>query len=231
MDLTVFDNIDNTTLFIYVVIIIIFLAFFINLVIGLNIILGLVLACIVIFYINQKESKQKEQIEINTEIKDTLRRPPDGRIGNYPDFNDFLFSIQELYGYSPPNYEDLTDSIDDMIILYENSISSPKLAGYFYDIAVEKKADALNALHSILFSVEIEERKFIIDKNDRAREELEYLMNIYLDKIYIINQRYNMETGFTNNSKINTKEAWPKPENFYTDLIDNFSEVQLYAPY
>jgi hypothetical protein len=222
---------DGATIFVYIVIIILFLALFNQLSIGLNIIFGLILALIVIWYINKQEKDSVKQREKNDDIKATLRRVPNKRIDNYPDFNDFLFSIQELYGYSPPNYENIVDSIDDLIILYENSISNPQISGYFYDIAVEKKNDALNALHSIIFSVATDERKYIIEKNDRARTQLSYLMNIYVDKIYGINERYNLENGFTNTSKINTPESWPKPENYYTNIIDNFSEVQLYSLY
>ena len=71
---TPFENVSKTSLFNYIVIIIIFLTIFSKLTIGLNIVFGLTLAVIVIMYLNKEEIKKVNDFnDIQQSKKDTMR--------------------------------------------------------------------------------------------------------------------------------------------------------------
>lgn len=221
---TPFDNISKTSLFNYIVIIIVFLAIFNRLTIGLNIVFGLTLAVIIIMYINTKKIKQVSDFNDIQQSKKDIMRPKSAIINKYNDMVDFIFSVQEFYGFSPINFEDLVDSIEDFLILFENSMINSKMAGTYYDMAVKKKSDALNALHNIIYSTNVLEKKHFIVKIDNAIEKLSFMLSTYLDRIYDVSYRYNATYGIDINTKMPESEKYPKPENYYYDLDEDLSK-------
>jgi hypothetical protein len=216
----------DSDLFTYIVILIIFLAVFnyFSESVTLALVLGLILAVILIYYLYYEKKENYDTTAERNDFKFSETRPPSGIIKNYPEFNDFFFSIQEFYAYSPMNYEDMIDSIEDFLILYENIKINPKLAGKYYELAEKKKSDALNALHGVIFSTEVTEGGAIINKNDRARRELEYILSSYLDEMLTELQNYNKTHGITINTKLNTPVSWPKASNYFMDLDPDFND-------
>lgn len=216
--------VDKTSFFTYIIIIIIFFAIFNRLTIGLNIIFGLGLAIIIIAYLNNKKVKKETDLNnILTEKKDIMR-PKSDIINKYNEMVEFIFSIQEFYGFSPINFEDMIDSIEDFFILYENLLINPKFAGLYYEMAVKKKSDSLNALHNIIYSSDVVERKHYAVKIYNATNQLSFILSTYLDKINDISYRYNTTFGLNIHSKIPEKETHPKPENYYYELDQDLSK-------
>lgn len=219
-------NIDRSELFIYIIIIIVFIAIFRLLNIGLNIILALIVAFLLISYLYNSKKTEKFIENDNNIIKKKLIRPPNKLTSSlkYPDINNFLFSIQESYSFSPMNYEDMVDAIEDFFTLYENSENNPKNATIYYELAEQKKSDALNALHSIIYNSEVAEGGKIIEKNDRARDQLNYMLGIYLHTIREIGRKYTGENGYKITTRVNQPDSWPKASNYFIDLDVDFND-------
>ena len=178
---TLISSYDNKRLFRNIIIILVFIYFFIKLDIGLNIILGLSLAAIVVFYLTEKENIQtevkKEQYEtkLNT-IKPKIKEFKD------EDIVDFVFSVQDFYVFNPLAYEEFIDNLDSFKKLYDTIFSDSQFSHYYYQIAESKKNNALNSFHSLIFKLPND--KFYTDKFDRAHKRLETVLNNYLNQIY-----------------------------------------------
>lgn len=231
VDEVVFLSINRDDMFTYIVIIIIFLGIFMRLDIGLNIVFGLVLASILIYYLKTEKQKKVDKIIESNDMKIKQIRPPSIIINKYPELVDFIFSIQEFYPYSPINYEDMIDNLEDFLILYENSKIDPKHAGQYYEMAEKKKSDVINALYAIQCTVEVVEKKYYINKINDACEELYFILSAYLDEIYTINQNYIGNNGYNNETKLNSKETEPKAGNYFDDINDKHSGQYTYEVY
>ena len=80
-------------------------------------------------------------------------------------------------------------------------------------MAVTKKSEALNALHNIIYSSDVAERRHFVVKIDNAIEQLSFMLSAYLDKIYDVSNRYRMAYGLNINTMMPETEKHPKPEN------------------
>ena len=78
--------------------------------------------------------------------------------------------------------------------LYENVFADKKFANYYYQIATSKKNNALNAFHSIIFSLPND--KTFTEKFDRAHKRLETILNKYLNELYDKCDYYLIEDGY-----------------------------------
>lgn len=203
--------------FTIIVIIIILLAIFRLLDIGLNIILALVLAFGIIYYIGSIEKQEQLNQEKMQYDKHLTLRPPHPQLAEYKDLTDFFFSIQDMYHYSPINYEDMVDSVNDFMTIYKDTKLFPVNAGLNYEIAQKKKSDALNALHAIVYNVFASIGGKVIEKNNRAREELSYILSNYLEEIRKANIDYIREFGYNIQTKVVENEFWPKAANYFGD--------------
>lgn len=227
----VFLTINRNDLFKYIAIIIIFLAIFSRMNIGLNIVFGLFLASLLIYYLKSEKQKKVDKIIDNNDIKIKQIRPSSIIINKYPELVDFLFSIQEFYPYSPLNFEDIIDNLEDFLILYENSKIDPKHAGQYYELAEKKKSDIINALYATQCSIEVVVKKYYINKINDACEQIYFILSAYLDEIYTVNEKYVGENGFNNETKLNMKETDPKPGNYFDDINDKHTGQYTYEVY
>ena len=221
------DNILNIKipnkkiLFNYIFILLLFIFIFNKFEIKLNFIFGIFIAVLIILY---SDKYTKNEINNNNNIKQTkinhIRPPLSNNITEYNNIVDFLFSIQEFYSYSPANYQDMVDNIDNFFILYNQSNKIPKVSGINYTIAQKYKSKSLNSLQTLIFSLPSSVHKYYIDKLDRATEQLDFMLSSYLQDIYTINDNYvksndiNINTKFLNNNK----DDKPKPSNYFEEL-------------
>jgi hypothetical protein len=213
-------------LFNYLVIAIILLWIFKQLDISLGILLGLVITYYIVLYINnnyQNDTKYKK--DLIAEKYDQIR-PKTKKIQNYDDIVDFLFSIQDIYVYNPAVYENIVDSIESFLVVYEETKISQEQSGINYSVLEKQKHDALNALHAMIYNTPTTNDMTI--KVERAIEILDNIMNKYLDEIYKINTFNNMRDGMNNKSKILQSHNIPKPQNFFKDKI-NLLEKEPYT--
>lgn len=220
-------DINKEELFVYIIIIIIFLAVFCRLSIGLNIVLGLFLAIILIIYLQTKKNEESNITEEHKETKiKTIKPSTINHLKKYSELIDFLFSIQEFYSFNPPNYEDMVDSLEDFLIIYEEVMVDKQLAGINYSLAEQKRSDALNALHSIILRSPVVRHKYYNDKLSLARERLDFILSAYLDNIIEINKKNIVEFGYNNKTVI--IDEYPKASNYYSECGSDKYTYEIY---
>lgn len=205
------DNTDNNKLFFYGLIIIVLLFFFKFININLNIILVVIISIIAILYYNSKNQYKMKEDKIIFDNKTKLIRPPSKKIQSYPQFVDFIFSIQEMYVYNVQAYENLIDTLDDIFQIYEETIIDNSTAGYNYNLIDNKRKEAVNSLHSIIFN--LPNNKEYINKLNDAILKLNQLIYIILDELQTLNNLYIFNNGYNRNTVIINNG--PKPDNFY----------------
>lgn len=200
---------DRKIIFIYFVILIIILFIIQKVNVNLNTLLGIFLFFIILYIIRYNRKKEKHILE----LKKDFIKPKPRKINDYEDILNFVFSIQDLYVYNVPVYEDMIDNIDSLLEIYEQSKISNELAGVNYDLARERKKDAVNSLHSIIHI--IPNSKVLIDKLNKAIKILDNILQNYIDEIYTINKNYIKIYGRTNKSK--EIIIGPIESNFFND--------------
>nr|QBK88483.1 MAG: hypothetical protein LCMiAC01_01600 [Mimivirus LCMiAC01] len=207
------QNMDGVTIFKYIAIIIASYLFFKNRNINLNIILALVAALVIIYYIHDKKKVDlnNKETEIKTKI-DNIVPVPD-KIRYHDDIIDFLFSIQDMYEYNPQAYEEMSDNIEAFLTVYDIIHAGTPLCDHYYQIAESKKDNALNSLHSIIYKIPGD--NVVVEKHTRAHKRLETILNKYLNKLYDECQHNIVKYGRTvYNRAIN---LGPKEHNHYQD--------------
>lgn len=193
-------HLNNPHLFIYITIFIIILGYVSRFNINLAIILGFVLG----YYIfNQlvystKNHEQKKIDMLNNKIKDI--RPSPEIISKYNDIVNFLFSIQDLYVYNPPSYEEMVESIKSFFIVYEESIKIPELSHQNYSIAELKFNNAVNSLHSMIINSETDAD--LNNKINRSYRVLYKLLKKYLDEIELNIKKDIKYNGYNNRTVV-----------------------------
>jgi len=219
---TIFNNIENYVIFKFIVIIIIGYIVFRNKKIGLNVLLGIVCAIIVILYIYDKnkvllETVNEEYIKKLDSIEPTLKTLSTKN----RDLIDFLFSIQDFYGYNPQTFEEMIDNINALLKLQEMMNKSADDCEKRFQIAFDKKNNAINCLNSVIYSIPASGA--FTDKLIRSHKRLETLLNKEINKMYdLCYQNLAINGHNINTSVINTG---PNPANMYLDKDFTF---QLY---
>lgn len=177
-------------------------------------ILGIIIIGVILFYyFFYKESKLEKSYKntIYPKISKELNKDEHKKI------TEFLFKIQLFYSYNPPVFEEMKQQIEDFIILYKGANVDYKYSGVFYDIMIDKKALILNNLRSIGIKLPIEYRPY------QSLDDLELILNEYLDKVYELNNIYIYDTG------INRYTKMPEPNNLaFNRFTDDKTSFALY---
>lgn len=191
---TFIDGINNKTLFWYIIIIFFFLVVFSRFSVQLNIIFGIIIAVLVIFYLQEREQISTATQEKQTETKLEYIKPEPEKFKNHPDIIDFVFSVQDFYVYNPQAYEEFIDNLDNFFSLHRDIFGGNQLQNSYYQIAESKKMNAQNAFMSLIHS--LPSNKFITEKFDRAHKRLETILNKYLNELYDRCQTDILRDGF-----------------------------------
>ena len=176
------DSFDNKEIFSNSIIILIFIFFFLKLSIGLNVILAIVLAVTVILYLTEKENDINQLEHEQTKKKIASLKPTPKNIIEDKDFVDFIFSVQDFYVFNPQAYEEFIDNLDSFKIIHNNIFAESEFSNFYYQIADSKKNNALNAFHSLIFT--LPNNKIFTEKFDRAHKRLETILNKHMNEIY-----------------------------------------------
>lgn len=224
------DNIDNKTLFYYIVIIILILFIISKIDVKLNIILGFFISIIIIYYLyfkNEKSIIQHTQ-EINNKIYNI--NPKSQNITKNEDIVNYIFSIQDLYIYNPQAYNEMIINIDHFIDAYDEVILNSSVSGQRYNTMTDLKRNSLNALASIINNMPPAINNSLTDKLNKATTSLLQLLNSYLDKVEHIHNKYIYYNGYTHNTNIIHKFYLPK-NTFDTDVDAKYKNIHSYAFY
>lgn len=196
----IINKLDSHTKFKYIAIFIVSLFLLQKQKIGLNIILALFMASVVVYYMYDKSVKQASDLERQHELKESMIQPDLENVHKYKDIVDFLFSIQDMYSYNPQTYEELVDNLISFFVLYEElekGVSNPE---QLYEIGLNKKNNALNCIHALIYSAPVSD--IVIKKIVKAQEVLDELLNEYLHKMKDICNKSLFTTGYTNDRGI-----------------------------
>lgn len=221
---TEIDSINNTRLFVYIVILLFFIFYFRDTYVGLNIILSIFCAAVVILYLNDRNNKSNEVEETRKQTKLDALRPKPRNIQYDNDIIDFLFSIQDFYQYNPQAYEEMIDNIDAFMESRDIIYLDTKFCEQYYQIAVDKKANAVNALQSLIFTIPVNVQ--ITDKLDRAHERLETLLTKHINELYDECQKDLIVNGL--NVQKTIIPTGPKAYNIYSPDTNGKFTYQFY---
>lgn len=161
-------------------------------------------------YFTLKENNIISKIDKEQKPKKKLRPSP-RNINNYGDLEDFVFHIQEFILFNHPAFEEMVDSIDNFLDIYDESIKLNQRAKLNYYNLEKEKHSAINALHSIIF--ESPPSPQIVEKLNMSIKELDKILDKYLNKIKDIVNGEILVKGYTNKSIIINNG--PKEYNFY----------------
>ena len=213
--LDIFDNIgrmEHKYVYMYVVMLILLVVYFKHMNIGTNIVVGLAIGVIAISYHSYRTKTNTEIRAKQLDDKRNTIRPKPEHIYKYDNMVDYLYSIQDLYAYNPPAYEEMIDHLDDFIVLYEEGKTVPAYAGRNLNEMMHFKHSAINALHSIIYNTP--DSKEVVNKLNAAIDQLEILIDEYMNELYEIYNEYHKSTGLRNSSVI-VDISGVQPRNFY----------------
>lgn len=206
-------NSDGTTIFMYVLITIIILAIFKNIDMGVNIIVAIIISLIIILFLNSLYIDKQEAIQNMYKEKYDSIVPKTDTVKKYPEIVDFLFSIQDFYVYNVPAYEDMVDSIENILLLYDESQNDNSKAGIDYGLIINEQKEAVNSLHSLIYYIPSDPR--YMDKLNIAVRDLDTIIYNILDDVYNLNKLYIFNNGYDRFTIELDNINMPKPENHY----------------
>lgn len=210
-------SINKNNLFIYGFLFVIVFSFISKFNMTITTIFSIIFAYIIIIYLAKSNKKSKNKKKILLDKKKEHIRPREELIEKYDDIVNFLFTIQDLYIYNPPSYEEMVESIKSFLIIYDESIKIPKLAHQNYKIAEIKFFNAINSLHAIILNAK--GNLSLDNKINRSFRVLYKILKKYLDEIELTINKDIKYNGYTINTVIIDPNRL-KPYNF-SDFYSN----------
>jgi hypothetical protein len=214
------DSWNGPTTFVYIVITFVVIWFFYKTSIKNNFLIGIIIAVFIVSYLNNRAIVAADTEADIKKIKHKEIRPTlSDEANEHDELLNLLFSIQDLYAYSPQQYETMIASVNNFYKLYNLSFIDDSTVFLNYNMMEQYKRDALNALKSIIFSLPI--NKDACNKLNIATVALDDIMTTDLDQIsYLIDNRL-YKRGYDIDTKI--IDEGPKAFNEYDDMFKNFS--------
>jgi hypothetical protein len=198
-------NLDNKTIFFYVIIFIIIVYVFSFLSIGLNLVFGVLVAIFILYflYTNYGEMDYEERQAIKAQHD--LLLPDPGVARKYDDIVRYLFSIQDMYVNNADAYTELTNGLDNFFRIYENTLVNPQYAGRNYELMRDQKRKSMNALHSLVHTVPVTVHH--VAKIEDAMKIMKEILQKYLDNAERIHKLFIYETGYNCDVKLIDKSG------------------------
>ena len=193
---------NGQTIFMYVTITLILVAILKRFNLTISVLIALIFSYFFITYHTQKINNDIKLTHDQHTTKSNYIKPYNVLLEKYEDMIDFLFSIQEFYKFNQQNYEEMIDNISAFFVVYENVNIDDSLCEDNYRLMENKKKNALNALHSMIYS--LPNNKIITKKFNKSLVKLEFILNDYLYDInskckhIIINNGYTIDRKLLN---------------------------------
>jgi hypothetical protein len=194
-------------IFIYFVILVIFLFIFSNIDFNISLFIGLIFFTILLFYLHTERNKNfidfKKKLDTKFEtfkennITDTLNK----NLRNYPDIVDFIFYLSTFKNYNPNIFQDIINLFNRFINLYDYVNIDKSLASTLFKNMTNIKVQIINNIESLLFTTN---NKVFTKQISKFKITGEKLLNKYLDKVLLINKKYNYYNGYNINTNIIT---------------------------
>jgi hypothetical protein len=127
----------------------------------------------------------------------------------------FLLKIQLYYYYNEEAYEEMVTEIENFLVLFRAINIDYSYGGKFYDLMQDKKSLILNNLRSIGIKLP---KQYNLNE---ALNDLEKILDEYLEKAYYLYKNYIHKNGYNYTVKmINPKEL---AHNRFSEDISSFS--------
>lgn len=222
---TMAHDIEYPQLFKYIIIFIVASYMFSKVNIGLNNIIGGIIGFIIIFIMIGKTNSQKDSNsnELINKYNSIIPLPTYG--SDYPEFIEYLHSIREFYFYNKKEFTGMVENIDLLLKIYEDVKIGVRYCKYHYDIASEKRKNALNHLHSIIYS--LEDDKSLEHKLVESIKYLQILTGKYLNNIEKICNTDIERNGYNiEKTKIESNQPNPFNVNYsFNNELDNVYSI------
>jgi hypothetical protein len=194
-----YEIIFNSTkefFYLYIIIIIFLIFIFVNIDFNYSILIALLFSTIIIFiiytYRNNNFLGEKQRLE--EKIK-TINSPT-STINSYPDIVDFLFYLKDYSLKDYNNYLQIIKSLDNFLIMYENTINNYRYINYSYNKMKKIINNILELINSIKYSCYDNEYDKMLEKNKIS---IKLILEKYLENIREFNDRYVYYNGYSIN--------------------------------
>jgi hypothetical protein len=194
-------------IFIYFVILVIFLFIFSNIDFSISLFIGLIFFTILLFYLHTQRNKnyidfeKKLDTKFETFKETNISETTNKNLRNYPDVVDFIFYLSTFKNYNPNVFQDIINLFNRFIELYDSVIIDKSLASTLFKNMTSIKVKIINNIESFLFTTN---NKVFTRQITKSRIRGEKLLNKYLDRILLINKKYNYYNGYNINTNIIT---------------------------
>ena len=191
-------------IFIYFVILVIFLFIFSNIDFSISLFIGLIFFSILLYYLYTHRNKNFIDFEKKLDTKfETFKETnfTKNNLKNYPDIIDFIFYLSTFKNFNPNVFQDIINLFNRFIDLYDSVIIDKSLASTLFKNMTSIKVQIINNIESFLFTTN---NKAYTKQITKSRIIGEKLLNKYLDKILLINKKYNYYNGYNINTNIIT---------------------------
>jgi hypothetical protein len=194
-------------IFIYFVILVIFLFIFSNIDFSISLFIGLIFFTILLFYLHTQRNKnyidfeKKLDTKFETFKETNISETTNKNLRNYPDVVDFIFYLSTFKNYNPNVFHDIINLFNRFIELYDSVIIDKSLASTLFKNMTSIKVKIINNIESFLFTTN---NKVFTRQITKSRIRGEKLLNKYLDRILLINKKYNYYNGYNINTNIIT---------------------------
>jgi hypothetical protein len=193
-------------IFIYFIILVIFLFIFSNINFSVSLFIGLIFFAILLLYLNTDRNKNFIDFEKKLDkkfdtFKENILGTSNKNLINYPNIVDFIFYLSTLKNYNPNIFQDIINLFNRFIELYDSINIDKSLASTLFKNMTNIKVKIINNIESFLFTT----NNIVFTKQiNKFKIRGEKLLNKYLDKILLINKKYNYYNGYNINTNIIT---------------------------
>jgi hypothetical protein len=221
-------NINSSSAFVYIVILIafVFIARYFH--ITLSTVFFIIIALVVIYVLYWHEQQKITTVADVNKVKSEAIRPSivGSYIPQYPDFVEFLYGIRNFYDVNSNAYDDMVNDIDNFLKLYQQ-ITNDKMiyCTQNLEVAVGFSRNALNHLHSMIFKLNTD--NLVTEKYHVALASLQELFQQYIGTMAsICNSKFTSKELYNGSSYYQLKG--PHPENYYDDNRYFKSQFRMY---
>lgn len=171
-----------------------------------------------------KGNNNNENFIQNTdkEIKINAIIPTIQHLAEKDDIINFFFFMQDYYVFNPQAYEEAIDNVNELFKVYNIIKTEPdQNINYYYSVAVSKKDNALNSMHSLIYM--LPDNCKAIKKFNESLKRLNVILNKYVHELYVFCMNETKINGYDVTKRIINPINYPREYNIYFDTAKDFT--------
>lgn len=215
------SSINSYELFNYILVIIITITIINYFNLPLKGFIGLFIGIIIVYIYYNKKILESQTYKNDLDIKLELIKPRPKLFNKYPELINLFFNIREFYNYNNKAITNCIKNVEYILQIYSDIQNGIKYCDKNVDVVKNLKQNALNDLHSVIFS--LENNKILEKKLKKALDELHKILNYFENKMINICNKNIDDYGYTYEKKYINKNE-PKAYNLSLQNTD-FYEI------